>query len=196
MAKASPLCLIYLFVFYFSVGIAKSGSTTNFIKTSCSTTTYPTVCVQSLSSYASKIQTSTRQLALVALSLSLDCAQSTKTFVSKLAKLKELKSREYAAIKDCIEEIKDSVDRISQSVQELKNIGKYKGQDFSFHMSNAQTWVSAAITDENTCLDGFEGKALNGKTKTSIRTKVLNLIQLTSNALALCNRFAEKYHKD
>ncbi|CAF2380530.1 unnamed protein product [Brassica napus] len=32
-------------------------------------------------------------------------------------------------------------------------------------MSNVQTWVSAALTDETTCLDGFSGRAMEGKVK-------------------------------
>lgn len=133
-------------------------------------------------------------MALTALSVSIDKARAAYTFVTKLGKLKGLKSREYKAIKDCVDEMGDSVDRLSQSVQELKRLGgKSKSEDFLWHMSNVQTWVSAALTDENTCLDGFAGKALNGKIKASIRHWVVNVAQVTSNALALCNRFAAKY---
>ncbi|KAM1054401.1 hypothetical protein ACFX13_001823 [Malus domestica] len=191
MARASVFLLL-LPIFYL-VGTAKSASTTtttNFIETSCRATTYPQVCIQSLSSYANSIQQSPRQLAQAALSVSLTKAKSAKTFVTKLAKFKGLKSREYGAIKDCLEEMGDSVDRMSKSVTELKNMGKSKGQDFLWHMSNVETWVSAALTDDNTCLDGFSGKALNGKIKSSVRAQVLNVAQCTSNALALCNRFA------
>ncbi|KAF3433129.1 hypothetical protein FNV43_RR24231 [Rhamnella rubrinervis] len=197
MAKA---CLLLLLVsVLYIVGTAKSTATaspktTNFVKSSCSATTYPAVCVKSLSTYATAIQQSPHQMALTALSVSIDKAGAAKTFVTKLGKLKGLKSREYKAIKDCVDEMGDSVDRLSQSVQELQRLGgKSKRQDFLWHMSNVQTWVSAALTDENTCLDGFAGKALNGKIKASIRQWVVNVAQVTSNALALCNRFAAKY---
>ncbi|CAN6705545.1 unnamed protein product [Malus baccata var. baccata] len=195
MANASIVLLLLLPIVYF-VSTAKSSSTatpTNFIRDSCSATTYPEVCIKSLSSYASSIKQSPRQLAQAALSVSLTKAQSAKTFVTKLAKFKGLKSREYGAIKDCMEEIGDTVDRLSKSVQELKNMGKSKGQDFLWHMSNVETWVSAALTDDNTCLDGFSGKTLNGKIKSAVRAQVLNVAQCTSNALSLCNRFAGKH---
>lgn len=133
-------------------------------------------------------------MALTALSVSVEKAQAAKTFVVKLSKMKGLKSREYKAIKDCIDEMGDSVDRLRQSVQEIKRMGgRSKREDFLWHMSNVQTWVSAALTDENTCLDGFAGKALDGKIKASIRPWVVNVAQVTSNALALCNRLAAKY---
>ncbi|KAH7537887.1 21 kDa protein [Ziziphus jujuba] len=194
MAKPSlVLLLLVISILYISSTAKSTATTTNFIKNSCSATTYPDVCVKYLSSYASAIQQSPKQLALTALSVSVDKARATKTFVVKFGKMKGLKSREYKAIRDCVDEMGDSVDRLSQSVQELKKLGsKSKRGDFLWHMSNVQTWVSAALTDENTCLDGFAGKVLDGKVKASIRQLVVNVAQVTSNALALCNKLAAK----
>ncbi|XP_030933155.1 21 kDa protein-like [Quercus lobata] len=197
MAKVSHLLLLFSISLYLAT-TAKSASPargydTSFIKSSCSSTTYPAVCVKTLSAYASAIQQSPRQLAHTALSVSLSKCQSTKTFVSKMTKMKGLKSREYEAVKDCLEEMGDTVDRLSKSIHELKHIGQAKGQDFLWHMSNVETWVSAALTDENTCLDGFSGKALDGKVKASIKAQVVNVAQVTSNALALVNSYASKH---
>ena len=197
MAKVSHLLLLFSISLYLAT-TAKSASSgggydTSFIKSSCSSTTYPAVCVKTLSAYASAIQQSPRQLAHTALSVSLSKCQSTKTFVSKMTKMKGLKSREYEAVKDCLEEMGDTVDRLSKSIHELKHIGQAKGQDFLWHMSNVETWVSAALTDENTCLDGFSGKALDGKVKASIKAQVVNVAQVTSNALALVNSYASKH---
>ncbi|XP_059624832.1 21 kDa protein-like [Cornus florida] len=178
------LCLLY---------ISGTAASANFIKASCSATAYPAVCVQSLSVFATTIQKSPRQLAQTALSVSLARAQSTKSFVTKLTKFKGLKAREYEAIKDCLEEMGDTVDRLSKSVLELKRVGKARGPDFLWHLSNVDTWVSAAITDGNTCMDGFAGRAMDGRIKTSIRARVTNVAQVTSNALALINQFAAKY---
>ncbi|XVF08437.1 hypothetical protein REPUB_Repub07fG0003600 [Reevesia pubescens] len=171
---------------------AASSRASNFIKASCSATKYPALCIQSLAAFAPSIQQSPRQLALTALSVSLDKAKSTQTFVSKMKILKGLKKREYEAIKDCIDEESDSVDRLSKSVQELKHMGQTKGQDFLWHVSNVETWVSAALTDENTCVDGFADRALDGKVKASIRGRIINVAQVTSNALSLVNQFASK----
>ena len=171
---------------------AASSRASNFIKASCSATKYPALCVESLAAFATSIQRSPRQLAQVALSVSLDKAKSTQEFVSKMKIFKGLKKREYEAIKDCIEEMSESVDRLSKSVQELKHMGQAKGQDFLWHVSNVDTWVSAALTDENTCVDGFAGRGMDGKVKASIRDRVINVAQVTSNALSLVNQFASK----
>ncbi|ESQ45843.1 hypothetical protein EUTSA_v10010734mg [Eutrema salsugineum] len=166
----------------------------NFIQASCKATTYPTICISSLSGYANSIQTSPRRLAETALTVTVTQAQSTKVFVSRLARFKGLKKREVQAIKDCIEEVNDTVDRLTKSIHEVKMCGSAKGHDqFWFHMSNAQTWTSAALTNANTCSDGFSRRIMDGRIKNSVRARIANLSRGTSNALALINAFAQKY---
>ncbi|TKY45565.1 21 kDa protein [Spatholobus suberectus] len=183
---------LFLLLSALHIACAVVASPTNFIKSSCSATQYPALCVESLSVYASSIQQDPQQLVQTALSLSLNRTESTKAFVTKCNKFRGLKPREYAALKDCAEEISDSVDRLSRSLKELK-LCKAKGEDFAWHISNVETWVSAALTDESTCGDGFAGKALNGKIKASIRARMLNVAQVTSNALSLINQYAAKH---
>ncbi|KAK2385838.1 21 kDa protein [Trifolium repens] len=186
---ATKLTLLFLFLTLLTIVTSTPAS---FIKSSCSTTSYPTLCVESLSSYASTIQQDPHQLVQTALSLSLNKTQSTKTFVVKCKSFKNLKPREYAALHDCVEEITDSVDRLSRSLKELK-LCKISGQDFNWHISNVETWVSSALTDESTCSDGFGGKALDGRMKASIRSRMVNVAQVTSNALSLINQYATNH---
>ena len=65
-----------------------------------------------------------------------------------------------------------------------------QGPDFEMKISNIQTWVSAALTNEDTCMDGIEGEAKNGKIRDTIRINIARVAQLTSNALALINRLS------
>ncbi|XP_058721951.1 21 kDa protein-like [Vicia villosa] len=174
------------------LSIATSSTPTNFIKSSCSTTQYPTLCVESLSIYASKIQQDPHQLVQTALSLSLNRTQTTKAFVRKCKYFKNLKPRVYGAIHDCVEVMSDGVDRLSSSLEELK-LCKINGQDFNWHISNVETWVSSALTDGSTCSDGFGGKALDGRIKNSIRSRIVDVAQVTSNALALINQYAANH---
>ncbi|KAJ6705724.1 PECTINESTERASE INHIBITOR 9 [Salix purpurea] len=168
-------------------------SPTDFIKASCKATRYPELCVECLSGYAGVIQRDERRLAHSALSVSLARASSAAAFATKLTKVRGIKPREYQAAKDCIENMGDSVDRLSQSVRELGHTGRAVGRDFLWHMSNVQTWVSAALTDESTCLDGFAGHLMDGNVKAAIKRRITNVAQVTSNALALVNRFASRH---
>ncbi|XP_050882687.1 21 kDa protein [Lathyrus oleraceus] len=185
-----------LFLLLTLLSMATSTPTpTSFIKSSCSTTPYPTLCLESLSVYATIIQQDPHQLAETALSLSLNKTQTTKGFVTMCNTFKNLKQREYAALRDCAEEISDSVDRLSRSLKELK-LCKINGQDFNWHISNVETWVSSALTDETTCGDGFGGKSLDGIIKASIRSRMANIAQFTSNALSLINQYAANHMEE
>ena len=168
--------------------------TADFIKSSCRATLYPAVCVQSLLGYANAIRQSEEQLVLTALSVSISRTQSCASFVRKVAKAKGIQAREHRAVQDCVENMDDSVDRLGQSAKELGLTGRAVGEDFAWHMSNVQTWVSAAMTYQSTCLDGFAGPyyRMDGRLKNAIRARAVDASQVTSNALALVNRFASR----
>ncbi|KAG9452428.1 hypothetical protein H6P81_005332 [Aristolochia fimbriata] len=166
----------------------RRAGTGDFIKSSCGATRYPALCVDSLSVYAPSIKRSPRQLAQAALAVSVARARSTAAFMTKMSKAGGLRSRDRAALRDCVETMGDSVDRLSKSMKELGAVGS-RGS-FEWHMSNVETWVSAALTDENTCVDGFAG--VHDNVKATVRAKIVNVAQVTSNALALVNRFAQR----
>ncbi|KAH6755691.1 Plant invertase/pectin methylesterase inhibitor superfamily protein [Perilla frutescens var. hirtella] len=165
------------------------GSTsTEFIKTSCSATTYPTLCYSSLSSHASAIKQNPKLLASAALTVSLKTAVSTSADMVKLSHTAGMMPREVSAMQDCVEELSDTVDQLRNSMAEMKQLKG--GSNFALLINDVQTWVSAALTDEDTCMDGFDGKFMNGGVKTAVRGNILNVAHLTSNALALINNYA------
>ena len=69
-------------------------------------------------------------------------------------------------------------------------MGQLGSYDFELQISNIQTWVSAALTDDDTCVDGFDGRDMEGHVKATVRRHVLKVAHLTSNALALVNSYA------
>ncbi|KDP22409.1 hypothetical protein JCGZ_26240 [Jatropha curcas] len=185
--------LIIFVTFNFHVNPSKAvrlldpKTNTEFIRTSCSTTTYPKLCYTSLSVHANTIQTSPKLLANAALNVTLGSAKSTSAMMSKLSQSHGMKPIEVEAMQDCVEELSDTVEGLRKSIGEMKT---YKESDFKLMINDVQTWVSAALTDENTCSDGFAGKTMNGNTKTLVREMILNIAHLTSNALALINNYA------
>ncbi|XAR70421.1 Pectinesterase [Bertholletia excelsa] len=164
-----------------------SKTSTDFIRKSCANSLYPQLCYTTLVKYTDYIQTSPERLATTALSLALSATESSYGEIKTLIKTQKLKPREAAAMADCVDQISDSVDRLRQSAAEMAQIG---GSSFEFHVSNVQTWVSAALTDDDTCMDGFGGKAMDGEVKAKVRKLVLGVAHLCSNALALINEYA------
>ncbi|XP_059625471.1 21 kDa protein-like [Cornus florida] len=94
---------------------------------------------------------------------------------------------------DCVELLSASVDQLRESLGEMNQI---KEPNFERMMSDIKTWVSAGLTDNDTCMDGFAEKAMDGNLKTAVRGRVLKIAQLTSNALALAliNTYASLHY--
>ncbi|KAE8725333.1 Plant invertase/pectin methylesterase inhibitor superfamily protein [Hibiscus syriacus] len=193
------LAILFIIILQFTTSIAKSfnntpyhhTTNTEYIRSSCTSTTYPRLCYRSLSIYATKINTSPRLLALSALIVTFKASKSSSRLMRKLARTHGLKPRVAAAMADCIELIGDSLDELQQSIGDLVRL---KRSNFQLIMSDVQTWVSAALTDEDTCMDGFAGKSMNGYVKTMVRKRIVKIAHLTSNALALINNYSSSMY--
>lgn len=178
-----------------AVGEPEPTGTTNaidFIRTSCGTTLYPDLCYTSLSRYANAIQQNPARLAKVAISVSLAKAQRMAAYVSNISRQADYGAdpRASAALHDCFTNFGDAVDEIRGSLKQMRHLSGGAGaESFSFQMSNVQTWMSAALTDEDTCTDGFEDVS-DGSVKTDVCDRVAKAKKFTSNALALVNSYA------
>ena len=174
------------------------AAASDFIRKSCRDTQYPSVCVQSLASYGgSPPPRSPRELARAALSVSADRARAASAYVGRLcggggaAARKGARKGTAGAVRDCLENLADSVGHLHDAAQEMGGAGmggRAGSAAFKWHLSNVQTWCSAALTDENTCLDGLAGRGVDAKTRAAIRGRVVEVAQVTSNALALVNK--------
>ncbi|CAI9103663.1 OLC1v1002187C1 [Oldenlandia corymbosa var. corymbosa] len=175
-----------------------SSGSSSFIEEQCKGTHYYKLCVESLSYFQFANPSSTthtpEELARLALRVSLVRARLTSRYISNVARdLKIKKTRDYPAVRDCLEQINDGVNQLTNSVKELGKMTLDRENGFPWHESNINSWLSTAQTDALTCMDGFSGHAMGGKLKATIRSKVLNLAQLTSNALAFFNRYAKRH---
>ncbi|XVF79865.1 hypothetical protein PTKIN_Ptkin15bG0024300 [Pterospermum kingtungense] len=200
MAKLS--LSLMLFIFCINIATVEPSMTRprrsrarTFIEASCQTTRYPALCIKCLSRYANSNIQDAQQLAHIALTVSLYRARYTRSYMLKVAKeLKAIRAKEYPAVRDCLQQIDDSVNQLSQSIRELRHLNPKAGMtdDIFWHIDNVKTWVSAALTDASSCADEFPGHRMS-KMKATIKGKVLNVAQLTSNALALFHQYAARY---
>ncbi|CAN8266896.1 unnamed protein product [Cochlearia groenlandica] len=180
------------------------NTTTNyldFIRTSCNATLYPDVCFTSLSGYATSVKDSPARLAKIAIGVSLSRAKSTAAYLFKLSRAAAIAKfsggKQTAAIRDCVSNVEDAVEEMRGSLRQLRDMNggvaatRRSEEKFRFQMSNVQTWMSAALTDEDTCTDGFESiDEAEGMIKSRVCEKVEEIKRLTSNALALVNTYA------
>ncbi|XP_040931916.1 pectinesterase inhibitor 9-like [Gossypium hirsutum] len=177
MAKLSlSLLLFFFFIFCINIGTveplsrAAHSQARAFVEASCRTTRYPALCVKWLTCHASSNTPPTaQQLTRTALTVNLYRARHVRLYLVKVAKeLKATKAKEYPVVRDCLVEIDDSVSQLSQSVGELCRL------DPKAEMMSAMTFIGQRMS----------------KMKATIKSKVLNVAQLTSNALALFHRYA------
>lgn len=186
MSRINVLFALVLSSLYL-LSAAKSPS--SFIEAECRATLYPTLCVQSLSNYSKIVLQSPRELARAALSVGLSRAQIFSSSLSKMAMMRGLKPTELQAVRDCSDNMAGAVHQLSLSLKELGSSGKQK-QPPSRHQGSVESWVGAAITFEQTCLDGFSSPSMEGNVKVVVLKRVVECKQVTSNALALIHRYS------
>ncbi|KAJ8465704.1 hypothetical protein OPV22_028256 [Ensete ventricosum] len=169
-------------------------NSTEFIRARCGATRYPSLCYRSLAGYSFAVQQSPIQLARFATNLTLARVASLYAHVASLRRAcGTAKSAsacpEAGALRDCADSLGDAVDLARRTAGELCGLEAEAAGSAAavWRMSNAQTWMSAALTDEDTCVDGFEEVGQESRAKADVCRRVWRVKQYTSNALALVN---------
>jgi pectinesterase inhibitor-like protein len=108
-----------------------------------------------------------------------------KTLEVQLNSSSASNNRQRLALKDCVEQISDSVAELNRTLNELQHMSLGK---FQWQMSNAQTWASAVLTNGNSCIDGVNHAALDANLKLDVKRRVNGVAMLTSNALYLIHQ--------
>ncbi|KAL8152406.1 hypothetical protein V2J09_010166 [Rumex salicifolius] len=158
-----------------------------FIRAACTASTHhPVLCFRTLSAYAGRIGNSNRQLAAVALAVSHVRVKSAAASLSRLRRAGGGTHRDNEALGDCVIVVADGARQLGRSVVELGRKAR-PGEEFEWRVSNVETWVSTALTDIGTCLEGFAGRS---SIKVAVRRRLAGATSVTSVALALVNRFA------
>ncbi|XP_049380924.1 21 kDa protein-like [Solanum stenotomum] len=185
-----PLILLVIFSIFI---IESSAIVPKFIESQCKHTRYPGLCVSSLATHLNPTSQDPQEIAQAALKVSIVKAVYTKNYLQIVSKeLKQKKAKEYQAVKDCLDQMSDSVSELTNSFKEFEHMksAEYSEGDFAWCQSNVQTWLSTVLTDTYICMDGFYGYPMGGKRMAMIKARVLNVAQVTSNTLVLFNGFA------
>ncbi|XP_027368738.1 pectinesterase inhibitor 3-like [Abrus precatorius] len=182
------LTLFVLFLLFSSPpsAAAAAGPARDLLHSSCAQARYPTLCVQTLTNYANPAAKPV-DLAQAAVKVSLARSRTLSVYLNTLnsqTTSSGLSKRQRVAVSDCVAQIADSVAELSKTLNELQHLHV---ATFQWQMSNAQTWASAALTDGETCVDGFD----DGKLKLEVKRRVTDVGMVTSNALYLINRLGD-----
>ncbi|MCD9646119.1 hypothetical protein HAX54_035671 [Datura stramonium] len=140
--------------------------------------------------YASSVKANSTNLCKEALNVATKGARDASIIVSNLKKQKGISRIEAAAIKDCIEDVKDAMYELKLAVEAMGHLGD---KDKEFQLSNAKTYASAAITDADSCIDGFSNSKLTNTSRPTYTYLVKTKCNITTypslcleNTNALC----------
>ncbi|KAL6968525.1 hypothetical protein U1Q18_034328 [Sarracenia purpurea var. burkii] len=183
------LKLVWLLAWLPHLCESASGEGDSYVRNACSVTQYRDLCIRLLAPFSNTAKQNPSRWAMAGVSVTICEAKSVAKYLTKSKRresMKGRKNREDQALIDCVECFRDAIENLQRSIGVL---GKLNSDEFDAQMEDVRTWLSASMTDEDTCLDGFEGEE-EGEEVQMLRNKVSNMSCITSNALALVNKLA------
>lgn len=85
-------------------------------------------------------------------------------------------------MKDCESQIEDAIGRVNDSASEMEGGGGEKTLT-ERKISDIQTWMSSAMTEQESCLDGLE--EMNSTSFREVKTRMTKSLEYVSNSLAI-----------
>ncbi|GLJ32205.1 hypothetical protein SUGI_0648230 [Cryptomeria japonica] len=140
----------------------------------CSKARYPERCISSMASYPAYQTAKLNDLTNFAFQVSLQRAQKAHEFALTLQN-NVMNERERAAWQDCLELFEDTIDRLNV----CSNNGSLD--------TDSPIWLSAALTNQETCLNGFRDLNLSATNpiRALLSSRAVNLSELVSNSLSM-----------
>ncbi|KAK4431335.1 putative pectinesterase/pectinesterase inhibitor 34 [Sesamum alatum] len=143
----------------------------------CSRTRYPTLCVNSLLDFPGALNASDKDLVHISVNMTLQKFGRALYSASEISNL-NMDPRVRSAYEDCLELLEDSVDLLSRSLTSVASGGGAGGST-----QDVLTWLSASLTNQDTCTEGFD--QVNGYVKSQMSDRLKDLSELVSNCLAI-----------
>ena len=162
---------------------SSSAATGNFIRSACQNAREnANLCYTSFSPYTHVIKQNLAALVHVSVAVSHSVVHSVTTDISRL--------NGSDALEDCISTLGDARDQISDSLAQLQQIADDKGRNFKQVMDAVLTEMSAAYTNEDTCMDEILEDP-DGPVKKEMKDLVTEAEKFTGIALSLVGYYAK-----
>ncbi|EEF46190.1 Pectinesterase-3 precursor, putative [Ricinus communis] len=164
------------------------------VKSSCSSTLYPDLCFSEISALpvdvTSKIK-STKDVIHLSLNVTESSIGQTYQKIKTLTfSRRGYSKRENTAFKDCLEMLTEAVNEIRNVVQVLKEYPSLK-KAISEHADELKILVSAAMTNLESCLDGFSHSKADKEVRQFFLSDERHGHRLCSNALAMIKNMTD-----
>ncbi|KAL1103482.1 hypothetical protein V6Z11_D04G002900 [Gossypium hirsutum] len=182
MAPPKNLITIFLLFVFTMINVCAPGrgaavirhNPTQAISNTCSRTRFPNHCVNSLLKFPDSFTASEQDLVHVSFNMTLQHFSDALYMTTSVSNIK-MYPRVRSAFDACLELLVDSIEALSRSLSAVIHKGG--------STQDVMTWLSAALTNLDTCAEGFEG--VTGALKDHVVAKLNDLSQLVSNCLSI-----------
>ncbi|OMO70546.1 Pectinesterase, catalytic [Corchorus capsularis] len=161
------------------------------VKSACSITRFPEFCFSEVTKVGTPKKKVTSQKDVIELSLNITVNAVEHNFfkIKKLLNRKGLTEREKTALHDCLETIDETLDELHQAVEDLHEYPNKK--TLVQHADDLKTLMSAAMTNQETCLDGFSHDDADKKIRKVLISGEKYVEKMCSNALAMIKNMTD-----
>lgn len=161
------------------------------VKSACSSTRYQDLCYSAIAAVpgASLKVTSQKDVIEVSLNITITAVEHNYFTIEKLLAFKNLTEREKTALHDCLETIDETLDELHKAIDDLEEYPDKKS--LTEHADDLKTLMSAAMTNQETCLDGFSHEDADKHVRELLLQGQRHVEHMCSNALAMIKNMTD-----
>ncbi|XP_030460356.1 probable pectinesterase/pectinesterase inhibitor 34 [Syzygium oleosum] len=152
---------------------------TRAVSRACGLTRYPALCLDALAAFPGADAASEQDMVHISFNVTLQRFSKALYLSSTIGHL-QMEPRVRSAFDDCLELLDDSVDALRRSLYFVAPRG---AKSSSGSAQDVVTWLSAAMTNQDTCTEGFAD--VSGGVKQLMAQRLRDLSELVSNCLAI-----------
>ncbi|KFK26958.1 hypothetical protein AALP_AA8G315400 [Arabis alpina] len=149
------------------------------ISRTCSKSQYQNLCIDTLLDFPGALTANEQELIHISFNATLQGFSKALYSSSSISYTNKMPPRVRSAYDSCLELLDDSVDALSRALSLVAIASEDNGE----HHSDVVTWLSSAMTNHDTCTDGFE--EISSGVKDQIIEAVKDLSEMVSNCLAI-----------
>ncbi|CAH9092552.1 unnamed protein product [Cuscuta europaea] len=168
-----------------------SSTPTGFLSTVCAVTQHPHSCFVSMSPFASPPKPNPEHFLNVSLWVAInELVNLTSLPKSLISKVNDRGGQ--SALQDCESLFNNALSQLNESAA-LINAGRGEIVLTPMEIGNLRTWISAAMTDEDTCTDGLE--EMQSTVTDTVKAMVQRSNEYMSNTLAIVSSLQSLHEK-
>ncbi|XP_043721061.1 pectinesterase-like [Telopea speciosissima] len=173
------------------------------LKSACSITLYPELCYSAVATVpgATDNLSTHKDVIEVSVNITTEAVQQNYFTIQKLidngSKNKSLTEREKTALHDCLEMVDETLDELHKTTDDLKGYTsdkkkkKKKNKSISQYANDLKTLLSAAMTNQESCLDGFSHDDAGKEVRSVLEADQIHVYHMCSNALAMIKNMTD-----